>query len=382
MSRHSKKVHTRHTKAQRAKQIGEYRIFRKKRAKRFKYLRRWHKEASAEVKQNQIRKKCGKEWLNLTMPSELCMINARNQTLSFFSEVQKAFDHPETKGIEIDHTTLQTIGIEAALLLTAQFHRMNRYAPNIVLRGKLAGMPPHIQTVLEGIGYLLFYPKNNLPTTSSTDTRYIRIKTGRGSDAQASGILVEAFRDEGFLDTQTATRLGKCLVECLDNVSQHAYAGTLKKSLKKRWWMVGYCDRNTAELYFAILDLGIGMPRSLRRRRREWRHGLVPLLFGLDDRELIVEAFTRGFSSTKKKYRGHGLPSLKKIIDKFGRGQLRVFSHHTECRLEPNRPPHGLTHKIPLEGTMLTWKLRPQVIISTPSTSDTSTFATQMAVSL
>jgi two-component sensor histidine kinase len=176
--------------------------------------------------------------------------------------------------------------------------------------------------------------------------------------------MVEAFRDEGFLDKNTASRLGKCLVECLDNVSQHAYAGRSKKPLKKRWWLVGYCDRITSELYFAILDLGIGMPRSLEKRKKELDSGLKSLLFGLSDQELIVTAFTRGFSSTKKKNRGFGLPALKKIIDKFGRGQLKVFSYSTECRLEPGQPPKGYTHKHALEGTMLTWKLRPQI---TPS---------------
>lgn len=86
----------------------------------------------------------------------LRLIDARDETLSFFSEVQKAFDHTNTKGIEIDHTTIQYIGIEAALLLTAQFNRMKMYAPKINLRGKLVGMPPHIQTVLEGVGYLQY----------------------------------------------------------------------------------------------------------------------------------------------------------------------------------------------------------------------------------
>ncbi len=374
-----KKDYTNKVSGMRSLKIGAYRSSRRKRSRRLKYLRRRHRDWAVEVKAKQIRKKSGDIWRELTMPVKLCLIDARVETLLFFTEVQNVFNHPETKGVQIDHTTLQEIEIEAALLLTAQFSRMKRYAPKIILRGKLVGMPPHVQTVLEGIGYLMFYPTNNLAPASLTDTRYIRIKTGTGSDAQASGILVEAFRDEGYLDTQTATRLGKCLVECLDNVSQHAYTGTLNKSLKKRWWIVGYCDRATSELYFAILDLGIGMPRSLKRRRREWRHGIMPLLIGLSDQELIVEAFTRGFSSTKKKFRGHGLPSLKKIIDKFGRGQLRVFSHFSECRLTPNRPPEGFTHEIPLEGTMLTWKLRPQTIISEAPPSGTTTFSTTMA---
>jgi hypothetical protein len=293
--------------------------------------------------------------------------------LNFFKDVQDAFDHQDTKGIEIDHTSLEEIGIEAALFLTAQFSRMKRYAPKVKLRGRLTGMPNHVQSVLDGIGYLLFYPSNTLPPASKTDTRYIKIKSGTGSDAAASGLMVETFRDERFLDTPTASRLGKCLVECLDNVSQHAYAGNLCKSLKKRWWMVGYCDRSGGELYFAILDLGIGMPRSLKNRRRELQNGIVPFLIGLSDEELIVRAFTSGFSSTKKNYRGHGLPSLKKIIDRFGSGQLQVFSYYSECRLRPNTPPEGFTHKVPLEGTLLTWKLKLQAVLPEHTLSSTST---------
>jgi two-component sensor histidine kinase len=174
-------------------------------------------------------------------------------------------------------------------------------------------------------------------------------------------MLIEAFEESGYLDEQTARRLGKCLVECLDNVSHHAYEGPRLKTLNKRWWMVGYCDKRAGELYFAILDLGIGMPRSLKRRRYELGSGMKSMLIGLSDEELIVEAFIRGFSSTKKKNRGFGLPGLKRIIDKVGGGELRVFSHSSECRLAPDCRPVGSNHKIPLEGTMLTWKLRPQI---------------------
>lgn len=349
--------------AQRAKKIGAYRCLRRHKSRRKRYNRLILKHCTAEIRKKDVRKKIGKKWTKIAMPATICLVLARNETLRFFSEVDKAFNHPDTGGIEIDHTTIENISIEAALLLTAEFTRMQTYAPKIVFKGKLKGMPQHVQSILEGVGYLNFYVNANLAPVSCSNTRYMEIKTGIGSDAKASGELIEAFRDEGLLSHSTAKRLGRCLIECLDNVSQHAYAGKLTRSLRKRWWMVGYCDKTTSEMYFAILDLGIGMPQSLRKRKREFGDDFLTLALGRSEEELIVTAFTRGFSSTKSKTRGFGLPGLKKIIDKFGTGQLRVFTQKSECLLEPNRLPKGIKHNCSLNATMLTWKLTPQNIL-------------------
>lgn len=347
---------------QRAKRIGQKRIERKCRVLR--RLRQRNRESSShpDIIRSQVRHEAGTNLKRIELPSNFCLIANHDETLRFFIQLENAFDAPEISRIQVDHTTIKTIGIEAALLLAAEFRRLTSYAPKILLQGVLKGMCEEARALLDGIGYFAYYRGGDPEPDRvvDTQTQYFRVATGKGSDTETSGKLVESFATGGYLNEQTARRLGTCLAECLDNVSQHAYDGRRPKPLKRRWWLVGYCDKQRNEIYFALLDLGVGMPHTLHKRRREADMSLKHMLFGLNDEELIVRAFTDSFSSTKKKNRGLGLPGLKKILDRFGRGELTVFTNRSECRLTPNQRPKGKRYEIPLAGTLLTWKLLSQ----------------------
>lgn len=348
--------------SRRGTRIGLKRIARRNIVHRRLLQRRNEELSHPDIRQRQVRLDSGTKLKNLALPSTFCLITNHDETLRFFQQLEAVFDNPETNRIEVDHTTIQQIGIEACLLLIGEFERLTSYAPRIKLQGRLKGMSESVRALLDGVGYFSFYQGGDPEPHRVVDnqTQYFSITTGKGSDTTASGKLVESFTINGYLNEQVAKRLAKCLVECLDNVSHHAYDGNRPKPLKRRWWLVGYCDKIKNEIYFAILDLGVGMPHTLHKRRREADMSLKNMLFGLSDEELIVRAFTESFSSTKKRNRGLGLPGLKRIIDQFGRGELTVFTSKSECRLTPHKLPHGRSHQIPLAGTLLTWKLLPQ----------------------
>lgn len=351
---------------QRAKKIGLRRVTRKRLVRKKLLQRRWEESSHPDIIRRQVRVDTGTKLKRLELPANFCLITNHDESLQFFRRLENAFESPETNRIEVDHTTVKEIGIEACLLLIAEFERLTSYAPRIKLQGILKGMCESVRAILDGVGYFSFYQGGDPEPTRvvNSQTQYFTITTGKGSDTEASGKLVESFSTGGYLDQQTARRLGKCLAECLDNVSHHAYDGRRPKPLKRRWWLVGYCDKPKNEIYFALLDLGVGMPHTLHKRRREADMSLKHLLLGLNDEELIVRAFTESFSSTKKRNRGLGLPGLKNILDKFGHGELTVFTNRSECRLTPNNRPRGKRYEIPLAGTLLTWKLLPPTIAS------------------
>lgn len=342
--------------------IGLKRTKRRKIVRRRIHQRKVNSFYHPDIIRKQVRHKVGKIRKDLELPSNFCLLTNHDETLTFFRLLEKTFDARDVKSILVDHTTIKSIGIEAALMLVAEFKRLTSYAPNIKVQGLLKGMCQEAHNLLDGIGYFSYYQGGNPEPDKvvDTQTQYFNIASGKGSDTQTSGKLVESFATGGYMDAQSARRLGTSLAECLDNVSQHAYNGKKIKPFKRQWWLVGYCNKPKREIFFALLDLGVGMPHTLKQRRREADMSLKHLLFGLNDEELIVRAFTDSFSSTKKKNRGLGLPGLKKILDKFGTGELTVLTSQSECRLKPKERPQGRRHKIPLAGTLLTWKLLSQ----------------------
>jgi hypothetical protein len=358
---HRDKKHSRY-KIRRSRLIGLKRAERRRTVRRRLRQRRFEAGTHPDIVRRQVRLNTGSTTREIELPADFCLISNHDTTLRFFRQLEDAFDDSNVSSIQVDHTTVQTIGIEAALLLIAEFERLTSYAPKIKLLGILKGMCESARSLLDGIGYFSFYREGDPEPHRRVDnhTQYFEITTGKGSDTKASGTLVEAFANGGYIPQQTARRLGKCLGECLDNVSHHAYNGNRFRPLKRRWWIVGYCDKPKNEIYFALLDLGVGMPHTLKKRRREADMSVKQILFGLNDEELIVRAFTQHFSSTKKGNRGLGLPGLKNILDKFGQGELNVFSSRSGCTLTPGNPPRGKRYEIPLAGTLLTWKLTSQ----------------------
>lgn len=308
--------------------------------------------------QRHVRRFHGHQVAEISFPSIFCLNQAPEDTLLFLKRVDEIFQSASIGQVLIHHGTIQFLGLEAAILLISEFSRVTAFSPNLKLMGEFKGLNDHIKSILIGIGYFKYYPKLKGMPPPENVANYIKHVTGEGSDPKASGKLVEAFYESGHLTTLQAQRLGKCILECLDNVSHHAYSFEMPRRLNGRWWLVGFCDKNAGELFFAVVDHGIGIANSLKSRRREYDDSLMNLLIGRTDEELIVEAFTRSFSRTRKINRGLGLPGLKRILDTAGKGEILVRSGRSECRLRPGEPPVAVKCGVSFEGTLVAWKLK------------------------
>jgi hypothetical protein len=331
---------------------------RRKRSLSSKLTKRRHLLPQRYEANKQIRRFYGDQIEEISFPPVFCLKIAPDETLNFLKEVEEIFQKASIGRVCIHHGTIQVLGLEAAILLISEFSRITQFAPHLKLIGEFNGLNDHIKSILIGIGYFRYYPKLRKIAPADYVSNYIRHVTGTGSDPKASGKLVEAFFESGHLTALQAQRLGKCILECLDNVSHHAYTYEAPRRLHGRWWLVGYCDKVQGELFFAVVDHGVGIARSLKNRRREDPDSLKELLIGRSDEELIVEAFTRSFSRTMMTNRGLGLPGLKRILDTAGRGEIFVKSGSSECKLIPGKHPVGSSCQVHLDGTLIAWRLK------------------------
>ena len=130
------------------------------------------------------------------------------------------------------------------------------------------------------------------------------------------------------------------LVEAMTNVRNHAYNKT------EKWWMMAM--KQGDGVCFAILDNGLGIPRTIKKNIREQ---LVP-----NDAHLIDSAMKGNLRTrTGEPWRGKGLP---KILENLERGliqDLHVVAQrgHYAAKNQSRK----LRHKF--QGTLISWDFIP-----------------------
>lgn len=273
--------------------------------------------------------------------------------------LDQAFFELDAEVIEVDHSTVEEIGPAAALLLISECSRVTKYGPDAKLLGKFKGMDSKVWSILKKMGYFEYYPRvakftpKDLPSDGKV---YISHCTGSGVDPISAEKLLNEFSKSALISSITQKRIGKSLIECMENVAHHAYDGRQERRLGKNWWMMGYRDPESHEVYFAFLDQGIGMPATLRFKFRDkW-------LLAPTDEELVLKAFAEPMSQTREKKRGLGLTGLRKYLEKTTNAELFVHSWNSRCFLGSNKNPHAEHSNIALHGTLLAWRIKPDTV--------------------
>lgn len=292
--------------------------------------------------------------IEIPFPSVWSIKDEPETALAFLQQLDDAFFKSKARRVILEHGPLQQITPEAALVLIAELSRVTKYAPHVKLQAKFEGTNPEVLSLLKEIGYFRYFriDTSNIP---NSDRLFITHRTGVLTVAEVAVELVSTFLTRGHLTLARCKRLVKGLIECMQNVVHHAYKGFSGRKLINRWWMCGYVDERTQELYFAFYDQGVGMPSTLRFKVRD--RFPSPLLISRSDEELIIAAFHGQFSSTRLKNRGLGLPRLKKLVDEAPEGELFVQSKHSRVVLRPRTAAVSSVTQNSLEGTLLVWQI-------------------------
>lgn len=304
-----------------------------------------------------------KKWMvrTLTLPKVLSVRDNLEATMKFFGAMQKAFLHDRCSRVILDHSKLEVLTPEAALMLIAECHRLKQHSKQTDLWTMGNSTSQEVEDLLYGVGYNDYF---NASSINSPDIRasaqrdgvtFIKHQKGSQTSTEVASNMVDHFQKMLKFSKVRADRLKVSLGECMNNVSQHAYPEDKVRSHRwgsRFWWLLGYVDNTTQELYFSFLDQGVGLAQTLGRK---WRD--LDLLFRPTDAELVVRAFEKRRSRTHENHRGRGLTTLKKYIDQATDGELFVQSQRVQCRFKPRTRPKAITTTVPLAGTLLVWQV-------------------------
>lgn len=286
-------------------------------------------------------------------PSIWCFRGDADGTLLFLKELHDAFFVEKARSILIDHSNLSIASPEAILVVTATLEKLTEYSPRTKLQARFRHTSPAVLSVLNEVGYLSYFGLG-WQTDPKEDRHFLALVSDLETNTEVVARLVLKFHREGHLEMERCKRLVKGLIECMQNVNHHAYKKAKGRRLMGRWWLLGYVDVQSGQIYFAFYDQGVGMPTTLRFKMLDrW----APPLLSRTDAELILAAFAGNFSSTQQKNRGFGLPRLKRLVDEAPDGELFVHSEKVQVVLKPRGRPTSQVTKMAMEGTLLVWQV-------------------------
>jgi hypothetical protein len=290
----------------------------------------------------------------ITVPEELDFLTKPEDALSFFDKLQKTVTKGGHRAVIIDHSALRKMSPEAALVLIAEMSKAHNAAPRCL---KQCVFPEDVGTrdLLGLVGYYRYFPKIFWKRPPLLATHFLEHERGTQVEGDVVGKIIELFQPVSHLDDDGNALLYNALGECMNNVLEHAYPEAEHNPDAYRfWWLLAYRDMQTSTISFCFYDQGEGIPSTIRTRFLDKVWLLAPT-----DSELIQKAvLVGGYSSTRKKSKGRGLPALRKFIESAADGELVIFSRHSRVVFHSHCPPRGAEFSLPLRGSLITWNIR------------------------
>lgn len=210
------------------------------------------------------------------------------------------------------------------------------------------------------------------------DVRGLPVISGVGRD-RAEEIL--DFVKQRFygskMDGNTEHLYGDAVTETVNNVGRHAYPD--KDALERKWWLL--CDIINDNLYLAIFDLGVGIPKTVVERRwflrlagemypdkcstemigsvKHQQNAKLIIRYSIPDEELIHLSMKGDVTGTQKPQHGQGSKSIKALVSETVGGKLWVFSNKGLLTYETEDEPPKL-NKLPISigGTLIQWNIK------------------------
>ena len=166
------------------------------------------------------------------------------------------------------------------------------------------------------------------------------------------------------------------VTEAIRNIIDHAYTKELIVGLKRKWWLSVSHDIDSNIVHIIIFDRGLGIPATMLRSSKfsEVRKMVYKILVSWSQKDRLQFAFERyrNPDSCAKAApfisgRGRGCQDLLQLVEEEMQGDARisgilsVISQRARYEYRSTygpRPGKSKSERIPLEGTLLEWRLR------------------------
>jgi hypothetical protein len=273
----------------------------KRRSKRrqedeLKKLRR-HKRAKRIGRHERIRKRTSqtRSFVPLQAPRVFSLLKDPESVIEFLRKI-KSVGGRNHLAFDFSGITLMTVDAVAAFIATI------RAMPATQVKGNLPKEPAVAEMLTQSGFFDHLRSRKRVPTSTK----------GRIAQKQSTRVEPKIAQDLIHVGTQAIFGASKrqqatyrVLIESMTNTMNHAadYAEG-----KQTWWATVYADLESKRVCYTILDMGVGVFRSLKVRGLRKFY----LALGMRNNSDILKDILQGKveSSTGIKYRGKGLPAI------------------------------------------------------------------------
>jgi len=308
------------------------------------------------VKQYRVNKKLRKNTpdqqpAHHRFPKVLDLVNNFEETFSSYKRLKDNILYNPSRQVFLDHSEVERISPDAALVLIAEMTRAHEYVPRCTKRGNLP-KNNEVLGLLSTVGYLGHFGVRSISSDLGT-REYLKYVTSWKTKSNIADEVVDHFSSACNFTVDSQKALKVAIVECMGNVKRHAYPD--KKNSRKlidQWWLIAYRDRTTHEVYFCFYDQGSGIPDTIRTRPQDRIPFIQP-----SDSHLISKGMEGHYSSTRDEARGSGLPTLREFVETAVAGNLLILSGHGKYSYNKKDGPVSLELKKKFTGTLVVWSM-------------------------
>jgi len=265
----------------------------------------------------------------VTAPPKLCLFDARDQVLEFWSVLRAQLARRHTR-VWVDLRYVQSITIDGLLIVRAALDDAIEQGRGGGVRGNLPN-DIAVAATLKASGFFQGFvrPPGQLPAPQGLVRRWSSTQV----QSKVAAELVEFAMENADVPRHLAAASYKALVELMSNTHLHSGEFIERRQRRKpgRWFASVQCREQVAE--FAFLDLGIGILQSPAARSFLRRAG--DTLIGYGEEVLLKDVFEgRVGASIEQPGRGFGLGRLRQMARDGLLGNLRVMTKSVAGRVD------------------------------------------------
>ncbi|MCY4674797.1 MAG: hypothetical protein OXD43_13735 [Bacteroidetes bacterium] len=301
-----------------------------------------------------------KKRITVVAPTLFSLTKNPDETIQFFYELEAAFDKSSRdKFVFIDLKSVTEMTSEVIVVLISRIEeeklRNDRPSYGNVPKSDVA------RDMLASSGFYDFVTPN------------IRVKKpSRGAIEKCDDNIVDAAKASQLLDKVSESLKMSIAqedghqttaIECMTNTREHASGSQRSHKGTKKWWFSVYRNPNNKVAQFAFVDLGIGIFASLERHKIQLLANIKAKLGSERRSDVLKELLTvqpagNGLSptkrtSTRKGYRGKGLPNIARRNREKQTRRLRIISNDVFADVEKS-DYRMLEQEFP--GTIICWE--------------------------
>lgn len=333
--------------------------------KRFRDIRRRKNKArNGKNKAQQITERINRQfegYKKIVAPAIFSLTENTEETLQFIANLEDCLE--AKKKVFVNLTKVERIAQGAIVVLLSIMIKYK--SAHVDFNGNFPKEKNAYKRLVES-GFLqeLYKKKINLGTKYEICRNKVLTHANKIVDTMLSDKIISEISSLIWGEERRCPGLQRVFIELMQNTNNHA---SYKIKGEHHWWTTVQYDKENNKAYFSFIDYGVGIINSLTNDQRGKFYNLIPRIKQIfspkNDSDMLMLLLNGNIhetssktqnTSTKKYYRGKGLPCLFNACNENKISKVVVITNNAKVEYENQRKTDL---NISFKGTFIYWEL-------------------------